>query len=90
MYIWGLVLFGLGIVAFLDSMFNLGQLYRITNSIIFMLISLNIIIKTRMMEKIGFKERLAEHNEELKARVTEMKKSHNTGEKVEHIEAILH
>jgi len=46
MFIWCAVLFFLGIVAFLDSIFNYGEIFRQVNSVLFMLISLALLIRT--------------------------------------------
>jgi hypothetical protein len=73
MFVWGLVLFGLGILAFLDAQFNYGHLFRTANSLMFMLVSLGILFRTRTLKKLGFRELLVERNDELKARVLELK-----------------
>lgn len=46
MFIWCGVLFFLGIMAFVDSMFNMGEVFRKVNSVMFMLISLGLLIRT--------------------------------------------
>jgi len=46
MFIWCATLFVLGIFAFLDSMFNMGDIFRQVNSVLFMLISLGLLIRT--------------------------------------------
>ena len=46
MFIWCGVLFFLGIMAFVDSMFNMGEVFRKVNSVLFMLISLGLLIRT--------------------------------------------
>lgn len=63
MFVWCLVLFILGIVAFLDSIFHLyGNFFRQINSMFFMLISLGILVRTatkmnaRKIE--GYEERI--------------------------------
>jgi hypothetical protein len=40
------MLFLLGIAAFLDSLFNYGEIFRQINSVLFMLISLALLIRT--------------------------------------------
>lgn len=75
MFIWSLVLFGLGILAVLDSQFNYGYLFRSANSLVFMLVSLGVLVRTRMLEKFGIKEQLIESNRKLKTQVNEMKQS---------------
>ncbi len=46
MFVWCGILFLLGIFAFLDSIFNMGEIFRRINSVIFMLISLALLIRT--------------------------------------------
>ena len=46
MFVWCSVLFFLGIMAFLDSLFNMGEIFRQVNSVLFMLISLALLIRT--------------------------------------------
>jgi len=46
MFIWCSLLFLLGILAFLDSIFNMGEIFRQINSVLFMLISLALLIRT--------------------------------------------
>jgi hypothetical protein len=46
MLVWCGVLFALGIMAFLDSLFNMGEIFRRVNSVLFMLISLALLIRT--------------------------------------------
>jgi hypothetical protein len=80
MLIWSLVLFGLGVLAVLDSQFNYGYVFRSATSMVFMLLSLGVLLRTRMLEKLGFKEQLIETNKELKAQVEELKRSHSPTE----------
>jgi hypothetical protein len=46
MFLWCGILFLLGIAAFLDSLFNYGQIFRQVNSLLFMLISLALLVRT--------------------------------------------
>ncbi len=46
MFVWCSVLFFLGLMAFLDSLFNMGEIFRQINSVLFMLISLALLIRT--------------------------------------------
>ena len=46
MFIWCGLLFVLGIFAFVDSIFNMGEIFRQVNSVMFMLISLGLLIRT--------------------------------------------
>ncbi len=51
MIMWCAVLFGLGILAFLDSIFNMGEIFHRINSVLFMLISLGLLIRTTTKKK---------------------------------------
>ena len=51
MFVWCAVMFVLGILAFFDSMFNMGEIFRRVNSVFFMLISMALLIRTTMKAK---------------------------------------
>ena len=51
MFFWCAVLFGLGILAFLDSVLNMGEIFRTVNSAIFMLLSLGLLVRTTTKAK---------------------------------------
>jgi len=72
MFVWGIVLFCLGITAVLDSQFNYGYVFRSTNSTLFMLVSLGVLIRTRMLSKKSEKERLRNANTELESKVEDL------------------
>ena len=46
MFVWCVILFVLGIAAFMDSLFNYGEIFRRVNSVLFMLISLALLVRT--------------------------------------------
>ncbi len=46
MLVWCAILFLLGVTAFLDSIFNYGEIFRQVNSVLFMLVSLALLIRT--------------------------------------------
>ena len=46
MLIWSALLFFLGVMAFLDSVFNMGEIFRKVNSVVFLLVSLALLIRT--------------------------------------------
>ena len=46
MLIWCAILFTLGVLAFLDSIFNYGEIFRQVNSVLFMLTSLGLLVRT--------------------------------------------
>ncbi|HBZ00691.1 MAG TPA: hypothetical protein DEO84_05130 [candidate division Zixibacteria bacterium] len=89
MFIWGLVLFGLGIAAFLDTQFNFGNIFRTANSFMFMLVSLGIMIRTRSLKKLGFREQLIVHNDELKEKVMELRNDQTQDEKAKPVKTTV-
>ncbi|MDX9859055.1 MAG: hypothetical protein RBT76_14810 [candidate division Zixibacteria bacterium] len=48
----------LGILAFADSLLNMGEIFRRINSVLFMLLSLGLLVRTTTKKKDGTKERL--------------------------------
>lgn len=46
MFVWCALLFVLGVLAFFDSIFNMGDMFRQVNSVFFMLISLGLLVRT--------------------------------------------
>ena len=65
MMMWCAILFGLGIIAFLDSLFNYGEIFRRINSVLFLLVSLGLLVRTSMKMKLRYIEGLRERIEEL-------------------------
>lgn len=53
MFVWCSLLFLLGVFAFLDSVFNMGEIFRQVNSVLFMLVSIALLVRTttKMKEK---------------------------------------
>ena len=60
MFVWCGLLFVLGVLAFLDSMFNMGGIFRQVNSALFMLISLSLLIRTTTKIKTRRRENYEE------------------------------
>lgn len=60
MLVWCAILFGLGILAFLDTLFNYGEIFRQVNSVLFMLVSLGLLIRTTTKMRHGAREKLGE------------------------------
>ena len=46
MFVWCALLFSLGVLAFLDTLFNYGEIFRQVNSVLFMLMSLGLLVRT--------------------------------------------
>ena len=72
MIIWGIVLFCLGVIATLDSQFNYGYMLRFYNSTLFMLLSLGVLIRARVLHQRGEKEKLKATKEELEEKVQQL------------------
>jgi hypothetical protein len=53
-------MFSLGILAFLDSLFNYGEIFRQVNSVFFMLVSLGLLVRTTTKIRNAAREKLAE------------------------------
>jgi hypothetical protein len=53
MLLWIIVLFGLGIASFVDSIYNFGDIFRQVNSVIFLLVSMGLLIRTTTLKKRG-------------------------------------
>ncbi|MDH4222771.1 MAG: hypothetical protein OEV55_04430 [candidate division Zixibacteria bacterium] len=51
MVFWSTSLFILGVMAFMDSLFNYGEIFRQVNTFMFMLISLGLLIRLRWERK---------------------------------------
>ena len=69
MFVWCTVLFMLGILAFLDSTFTFGEIFRKVNSVLFMLVSLGLLIRTSMKMRLREKETLRERIAQLEMEV---------------------
>jgi hypothetical protein len=52
MFVWCTILFLLGVTAFLDSLFNYGDIFRRVNSVLFMLVSLGLLVRTTTKMKM--------------------------------------
>jgi Zn-dependent membrane protease YugP len=60
MFIWCAILFVLGILAFVDSLLNMGEIFRQVNSVLFMLLSLALLFRTTSKMKQHKKEHYEE------------------------------
>jgi hypothetical protein len=77
MLMWCVILFGLGITAFMDSLFNYGDIFRRANSILFMLISLGLLVRTTTKMKARRIEGYIEQIESLTAQVKDLRSKLN-------------
>ena len=79
MLAWSIVLLLLGIAAFLDSLFAFGEIYRTVNSVLFMLVSLGLLVRTSTKIKMAKREGLQNRIRQLEEQIAELSKK----EKVE-------
>ncbi len=80
MFFWSATLFGLGVLAFLDSIYNMGEIFRQVNSVFFMLISLALLIRTSTKVRSQRTEKYEERIFNLEKKVDELR---NHKEKME-------
>jgi len=66
MLAWCIILFLLGITAFLDSLFNYGHIFQTINAILFMLVSLGLLVRVMYKMKGRRIEKILEENVQLK------------------------
>jgi len=69
MFVWCTLLFMLGVLAFLDSTFTFGEIFRKVNSVLFMLVSLGLLIRTSMKMRLREMETLRERIAQLEMEV---------------------
>ncbi len=72
MLFWCGVLFVLGVTAFMDSLFNYGEIFRRINSVLFLLISLAILVRTTSKIKLAKLERFQQQVEDLEQKVNNL------------------
>ncbi len=72
MLIWCSVLLFLGIAAFLDSIFTFGEIFRTVNSVLFMLVSLGLLVRTSTKMRIGKREGYEKRIGELETKIAEL------------------
>lgn len=86
MLVWCVILFVLGITAFMDSLFNYGDIFRRINSVLFMLISLGLLVRTTTKMKARRIEGYIEKIDRLSAELRDLRTPQNQRqiEKLEH------
>ncbi|MCK4224485.1 MAG: hypothetical protein KAX39_04840 [candidate division Zixibacteria bacterium] len=72
MLIWCSVLLFLGIFAFLDSIFTFGEIFRRVNSVLFMLVSLGLLVRTSTKIRMAKREEQSKRIEQLEKKITEL------------------
>ncbi len=73
MLVWSALLFFLGIMAFMDSVFNMGEIFRQVNSVVFLLVSLALLIRTSTKRREQRVERLQDKVFNLEREVSQLK-----------------
>lgn len=73
MLTWCGLLFTLGIAAFLDSIYNYGNIFRQINSVLFMLTSLGLLVRTTTKMKLRTMENALKRIEQLENELREFK-----------------
>jgi len=73
MLIWCALLFVLGVFAFIDSVLNMGEIFRQVNSVFFLLVSLALLIRTTTKSRAQRKEKLQNRVFNLEREVTKLK-----------------
>ncbi len=81
MLFWSIVLLGLGVLAVLDAHFNYGHIFRSANSVMYMLLSLGVLIRTKILRSQGYREQLVRKNIELESKIRNLERSLNLLEK---------
>jgi hypothetical protein len=76
MFGWCALLFFLGILAFVDSIFNMGEIFRSVNSVLFMLISLGLLIRTTTKIREQRRERYEQRIQSLEQQVRMLQEGH--------------
>jgi hypothetical protein len=73
MFVWCGVLFCLGILAFADTILNMGEIFRTVNSILFMLISMGLLVRTTSKRKEHRHESLQAKIFDLERQISDLK-----------------
>lgn len=79
MLTWCGLLFALGIAAFLDSIYNYGNIFRQINAVLFMLTSLGLLVRTTTKMKLRTIEGYLKRIEQLEQQVSEFKGKNKVG-----------
>jgi cell division protein FtsB len=79
MFIWCGLLFFLGVMAFLDSVFNMGEIFRQVNSVMFMLVSLALLVRTTTKAK---EKRLEKYQNQVFSLEREVRQLHEDQKKM--------
>ncbi len=83
MVLWCIVLLFLGITAFLDNIFTQNEIFRTVNSILFMLVSLGLLVRTSIKQRIGRRESYQKRIEELEQQIRDLTQTERSPQKTQ-------
>jgi hypothetical protein len=89
MVVWCIVLLILGILSILDTIFDYGSLFRTADSVLFMLVSLGILFRVKILSRQRRREQLEQNNDRLRERMMEIRNSLYAIKNGEPIEEVL-
>ncbi len=72
MLFWCALLFFLGVTAFVDSVFNMGEIFRQVNSVLFLLVSMALLIRTTTKAREKKSEKLQQRLFNLEREVSKL------------------
>ena len=81
MLIWCSVLLLLGITAFLDTIFTQNEIFRTINSVLFMLVSLGLLVRTSTKKRIGQRESYQKRIDELEQQIKDLTQTERSPQK---------
>ncbi len=81
MLVWCCVLLFLGITAFLDTIFTQNDIFRTINSVLFMLVSLGLLVRTSTKQRIGKRESDRRRIQELEQQIVKLTEKKRSPEK---------
>jgi len=81
MLIWCFVLLLLGVTAFLDTIFTQNEIFRTINSVLFMLVSLGLLVRTSTKQRIGRRESYQKRIQELERQIKELTQTERSPQK---------
>lgn len=75
MLVWCGLLFFLGVTAFVDAVLNMGEIFRQVNSVLFMLVSLALLIRTTTKAKEQRLEKYQQQVSHLEQEISQLKEA---------------
>jgi len=81
MLIWCSILLFLGVTAFLDNIFTQNEIFRTINSVLFMLVSLGLLVRTSTKQRIGRRESYQKRIDELEQQIRDLTQKERPSQK---------